>query len=458
MTDLLSPLTTRRSSTDAADRRPLALSAALAGLAAPAIVLASLWAVGLVGWYAADGGTHGTTRSVLRVAADGWLLAHGAHLETGAVTLSASPLGLTLVCLFVTYRCGRRAGARAGPTGLRAVGQAAVVLGGVYGVLTLVTALLASAPQARPGLGLAFLGGAFVGGLAGGLGLLRGVGEGASLRRLVPVPVLSVGYGALAAVLCMAAAGALVTAVALALHIDAAANVAEQLDLDLTGGIFSLLLLLAILPNLVLLAATYLLGSGFAVGVGTVVSPGDVTLGAVPSVPVLAALPADGWTPGWAMAFLAVPVIVGAAAAFTAGRTLPTGSYQTGAARGFGAGVLGSLLLAVAVSWAGGGIGPGRMTELGAAFWPTFLAGLLPLGLGGAVGGMLATWRTRRHDVADAAHPVQGTAPHQPRPLAGPEDDTEAVHLPPVTAKPLLPSHDDLSTEDTVHLRLPPSR
>ena len=68
----------------------------------------------------------------------------------------------------------------------------------------------------------------------------------------------------------------------------------------------SLLLLAAILPNVVLLASTYLLGPGFAVGSGTVVSPAEVSLGPVPSVPVLAALPDDGWAPGWTIALLAV--------------------------------------------------------------------------------------------------------------------------------------------------------
>ena len=51
----------------------------------------------LVGWFASDAGGHGTTRDALRVATDGWLLAHGSHLHlsTGAVsaTITAMPLG-----------------------------------------------------------------------------------------------------------------------------------------------------------------------------------------------------------------------------------------------------------------------------------------------------------------------------------------------------------------------------
>jgi hypothetical protein len=466
MTDLLSPLSRTRAAAAEDAGRPLAGSAAIAGLAAPAVVLLGLWVVGLVGWYAADGGSHGTTRSVLRIAADGWLLAHGAHLSLGAVTVTASPLGLSLVCLLVTYRWGRWAGARSGPTDLHAVGLATIVLSGVYGILALLVALLASAPGVDPGPKLAFLGGALVGAVAGGAGLVRGAGLASSLRRSVPVPGLSVAYGALAAVTAMVTLGAVLTAVALAVHLPAAARVTEGLRLDLTDGILSLVLLAALLPNVALMGASYLLGPGFAVGVGTTVSPGDVTLGPVPSLPVLAALPSEGWTPGWAMGFLAVPVLVGVGAAMLAGRVLPTRSFQAGAARGLGAGLLGSLVLAISTSYAGGAIGPGRMTDLGAGFWPVLSAGVLSLGCGGAVGGVLAAWWTRRQDVPEAVHPERPATPPTVKPLAGPDDLTEPVHLPAVTADPLVPAprrdavdhSSDLSTEDTVQLRLPPSR
>jgi hypothetical protein len=476
---------------DDARRRPLAVTAVLAGAAAPAAVLMALWTVGLAGWYAADGGTHGSTQSVLRVAADGWLLAHGASLTLRDVTVTASPLGLTLLCAWVAYLLGRWAGHTSHDEDLRSVGLAAVAMAGVYAVLALVTSLLAAAPEAEPALGAAFLGGAVVGGAAGGLGLVRGAGLGGALRRSIPVPALAVGYGALAVVALLSAAGALLVAVALALHGPAAANVAEGLHLDLTGGLLSVLLVAAIGPNLALLAVTYLLGPGFALGAGTVVSPAEVSLGPVPAVPVLAALPREGWTPGWVLGLLAVPVLVGLASAYLAGRTLPSRSYQTGALRGLAAGALGSLLLAVATSYAGGAIGSGRMTEIGAGFGATLLAGLLSVAPAAALGGVLATWDARRRDVPEARHGEPATssltsdAPVVARPLAGPDDLTEPVHLPKVTVEdrlapqagdehhdrtddepedrtgeggPAAPGHTDLTTEDTVQIRLPRHR
>jgi hypothetical protein len=446
MTDLLSPVL-RRALPDGGEpvhRSPSVLAAA-AGLAAPGAVLLLLWVVGLVGWFAADGGSHGTTRSVLRVAADAWLLAHGASLTLDDAVVTASPLGLTLLCLYAAHRSGRWAG-RPDPD-LGTTGFATVVLAGVYGVVALLVALLASTPGADPALGQAFTGGVVIGAVGGGTGLLRGAGQASQLRRRVPVPALSVAYGAVGAVVLMAAAGALLVAVALAVRLSAAAQVVEQLELDLAGGLFSLLLLVVIVPNLVLLAASYLVGPGFAVGAGTVVSPAEVALGPLPSVPVLAALPPDGWTPGWLAGLLVVPVLAGAAAAWFAGRTLPTSSYRSGALRGLGAGAAGAVLLALLVATAGGSIGPGRMAETGIGFWGLAGPALAALGLGGAIGGLLAAWRARRHGDPDAAH-----APL----LSEPPVTVPVTDVPPVAPEPLRPT--DLSTEDTVQLRLPPGR
>src|SRR5690349_1128867 len=114
MTDLLSRPTraaVRPTAGSADPKRSLAVSAAWAGAAAPVVLLAISWAVALVGWFASDGGTHGTTRSALRIGADAWLLAHGAHLQVGAAAVTAVPLGLTVLCAYVVYRAGRWAGA-----------------------------------------------------------------------------------------------------------------------------------------------------------------------------------------------------------------------------------------------------------------------------------------------------------------------------------------------------------
>lgn len=465
MTDLLSPVSSRRAAGTPETGRPLALGALVAGLGAPAVALSLLWFVGLIGWYADEGGSNGTTTSVLRVGADAWLLAHGSPLTLRDAVVTASPLGLTLLCGYLTYRFARRAGAASDVDDLRTVGLGTVVLAGSYAAVALLTAVLAGVPAAQPGMGQAFLGGAVVGALFGGAGLLRGAGRAGELRRLLPVPALYVGYAAAVTVLLMAALGALLTVVGLVLHWSAAVQVVDGLALDLTGGVMSLLLLAAILPNVVLLASTYLLGPGFAVGSGTLVSPAEVSLGPVPAVPVLAALPDDGWAPGWTIALLAVPLLAAAAAAFLVGRTLPTSSYQSTAARGAGAGALAGAALTTAAWVSGGAIGPGRMADVGITFGETLVAAVVALGVGALLGSMVATWWTRRHDVPDARHPEPLAQPPTARPLAGPEDTTEPVHLPPVDEDAIDrlvpqprrsgPSPADLAGEDTAQLRLP---
>ncbi|WP_201524079.1 DUF6350 family protein, partial [Klebsiella pneumoniae] len=128
MTDLLSPLTSHSAEGSPQAGRPLAVGALLAGVGAPAVALSLLWFVGLIGWYADDGGSHGTTTSVLRVGADAWLLAHGSPLALRDAVVTASPLGLTVLCGYLTYRLARHAGAACEVDGLRTVGLGTVVL------------------------------------------------------------------------------------------------------------------------------------------------------------------------------------------------------------------------------------------------------------------------------------------------------------------------------------------
>jgi hypothetical protein len=76
--------------------------------------------------------------------------------------------------------------------------------------------------------------------------------------------------------------------------------------------------------------------------------------------------------------------------------------YETGAVRGLGTGVLGGLLVALAVQKAGGSVGPGRMAHGGAPFREVLVAATVALGIGGLLGGVLATWWLRRGGAPDA--------------------------------------------------------
>jgi hypothetical protein len=105
------------------------------------------------------------------------------------------------------------------------------------------------------------------------------------------------------------------------------------------------------------------------------------------------------------------------------------------------------------------------MADVGVHFGETLMAAVVALGIGAALGALPACWWARRHGVPDARHPEPLPQPPTTRPLAGPDDITEPVHLPPVTSDSLDrivpsprrpgPAPADLATEETVQLRLP---
>lgn len=405
MTDLLTSAGNRIAPPRGVDpgvRRPLWLSAAFAGVVASGAVLLGCMALGLVGWFASDSGAHGDTRDALRVGADAWLLAHGAHLQLSDATITAVPLGLTALSGYVAFRLGRWASLTSGPEDLAGTGLGAVVLAGLYGVVAVVTAVLASLESAEPTLGRAFVGGFVVALLGGGAGLLASSDAGAVLRARVPETVRVLATGALAVVLLLLAAGATLVVVALLLDLGEAANVLSRLHPDAAGAGLYTVLVAGVAPNAALLGGAYLLGPGFAVGTGTIVSPAMVVLGPVPAFPLLAALPATGPGAAWATALVAVPVLLVGVAAALAVRRHPAPGYETGAGRGLASGVIGGVLVALLVRLAGGAVGPGRMAEVGAPFGELLVAAAVALGVGGLVGGVVATWWLRRGMRADS--------------------------------------------------------
>jgi hypothetical protein len=403
MTDLLDPPGTRASRQTSGDRplRSLALGAALAGAGSALAVLLGCLALALVGWFASDAGGHGTTRDALRVGADGWLLAQGTHLglATGGVsaTITAVPLGLTVLSVYVAHRFGLRAAATSAIEDLRVLLLGVLVLAGVYGLVALVTAVLASSQQVETGLLGSFLGGFLVALAGGGSGLLRGSREAVDWPALVPQALRAVSVGATAAVLLLVAASSVLLAVALLRDLGTAANVLSRLHADVSGGLLYTALVAAVAPNAVLLTGSYLLGPGFAVGTGTLVSPGAVTLGPVPAFPLLAALPSEGTQPDWLSALVVAPVLASVLGVVLMLRRYPAFTYTSGALRGLGAGVLAGVLVTVLVALAGGAVGPGRMADIGAGVLDTVVSATVAMGVGGLFAGIGATWWGRRH-------------------------------------------------------------
>ena len=104
-----------------------------------------------------------------------------------------------------------------------------------------------------------------------------------------------------------------------------------------------------------------------------------------------------GPAPEWTTALLGVPALLAVVVGFLTVRRHPTAGYDRGAVRGLGAGVVGAALISLAITVAGGPVGPGRMADVGTPFLDLFAASVVSLGLGALAGGVAAVWWLRRH-------------------------------------------------------------
>jgi hypothetical protein len=112
--------------------------------------------------------------------------------------------------------------------------------------------------------------------------------------------------------------------------------------------------------------------------------------------PLLAALPDTGPTPPWTAALVGIAPLVGAVGAMRAQRAHPTYRWEEGALHGCGGGMLAGALFGVLALLAGGAVGPGRMTDVGPLAGSVLVHAVTAFGIGGLLGGLVATWWQRR--------------------------------------------------------------
>lgn len=390
--------------------RPLTLLAPFAGIVAAGVPLLGALAVAVVGWFVTDAGAHGAPRDALRSGALAWLLGHGSGIAVDGVRITAVPLGITLLCVWVVWRTAVRLGEGVAGHGPDAdaladgerdwtVPLATGLFGSAYLVVATLTGVLASTGSAEPSLGAVVGWSLALTVLVGGTGIAVGSGRAAVWLPRLPEEARAVVGTATRILAGLLAFSALVFVVALAVDLDSAANVLSQMHTDAGDAVLYVALLLLIVPNAVLCTASFLLGPGFLVGSGTLVSPTVVAVGPVPMVPLLAALPDNGPTPWWMPLLVATPALVAATTVFRAQRRRPHLAWDRGALHGVAAGVLAGVVVGLMSALAGGAVGPGRMAEVGPVVGEVFWTAMVSLGLGGLLGGLAATWLFRR------AHP-----------------------------------------------------
>lgn len=391
-------------------RLPTVVVAGLAGARYALLTLAGCALVGTVGWYLSDGGIHGAPRSGVRVGAAGWLAAHGSGFDVDGVRITLVPLGLTLLFVWACWRTASRLGAQVSDRGPDAhrIGDGErdwTVLVAVLGFGLAYTVVAAISLQQVGAAGFTLDAGRVLGTvwlltlLVAGPGIAVGSGRAAQWATDVPVTA-RLACGAAVRILQSFLLGLLVlVVVALVLGADDATQMYQRLGLTAGEGTLFALANVVLLPHAVLLAGAFVLGPGFAVGTATLVSPSAVFLGPLPLFPVLSALPENGTPhPAWAYAAL-VPGLLAAYAVARHQGAHPTLRWDHGALRGCAAGLLAALAYAALLTLASGTAGPGRMAEVGAPVADVLVHAFTSLGIGGLVGGLIATAWQRHHSV-----------------------------------------------------------
>ncbi|MGY1617737.1 DUF6350 family protein [Geodermatophilus sp. SYSU D00691] len=397
------------------DRRPdsradhgLARGPVWAALAAAAVSLLGLVGLGVavvvVGTLDPGGGLSVGGSSAL--AGRLWLLAQGSELTLPGGPLRLAPLLLTAAIAWGLARAGRLAVHLAGTTSGRAVGVTIAALVAVHTVLTLLLGVVLDDPDVGVDLLRTGLGALLLSLVAGGWGVLRESGDlDAALDRLPgaarPVlrAVLAGGWALLA--LCTAVVG-----VALASDTRGYAAVSGELGGAAAGAAGLLGLAVLLLPNAAAAVLGLAAGPGFVVGSGTAVSVHGVTLGAVPALPMLAALPDTQAVPLLAFVSQAVPALGGLVTGVVVGRRLGPrdGGAVVAGLWGVLAGVLLGLASAVVVWLAGASLGDGALAEVGAPALATGVAVAAQAGIAAALAAAVARWRSPGARVRERPH------------------------------------------------------
>ncbi|NQD41662.1 cell division protein PerM [Glutamicibacter halophytocola] len=380
----------------------------------------------LVAVYFSGGFLEDSFNIILQFAGFAWLLIHGVPVEllnlgpeadpasvSGWVTLI--PLGLSLLPFLFCLRAGRRI-ARASYTDQLWQGLlgAFIAYGGIgaavgslsnnsYGRVNVLAATFI--PLVIAALGL------IIGARreAGSWARLFGVDMAAYIQRISPHRRWAGSYvwhvivaGFLGYVAAVGISGLLLT-INLGLHWTEVANVYQELRPGPIGSAALTLVQLSLIPNAVFWVLSWISGGGFTLGTGSTLSTLETTVGPLPSIPMLASLPTGEMSHQWL--FLLLPVAAGIMAGwyFLRGgenhledwfaRRIPFNMLSLGlstACLSLFTGIVAAALSLIGSWLASGSLAIGRLVDLGPNLWLTAGALVLQVGVGTAIGYLIA--------------------------------------------------------------------
>ncbi|MEU8218742.1 DUF6350 family protein [Micromonospora taraxaci] len=383
-------------------RAPLPVAA---GVAAGWAALTSYLPVAIVLGLVQLGTDSTTLAGTLRTALAGWLLGHGVPLHTDSGPLGLAPLALTVLALWRLSRAGvhvsRAIGARDTRSPRRAL-LAAGAVGIAYALLGALAAVVVGAGGPDVSVIRAAAMFAVVGTLAALVGATRITAVTRVLVARMPGPVRDGVRTGLVAGLLLLGAGAGAAGLAVATGGGDAADMIGAYRTGVAGQAGITLVSVAYAPNAAIWSTSYLLGPGFVVGTDTAVRTSEVSVGALPAVPLLAGLP-RGPVDGFGALLLAVPVLVGMVGGCLLARRVarlagPERAPQRWAevlAPAALAGPVAGVLLGLVAAVSGGPLGAGRLAEVGPVGWQVGAVATAVIAVGALLGAAATRALTR---------------------------------------------------------------
>lgn len=426
-------------------RLPWPVTSALAALSTAAVGWILVVGYSVLGWISVP---QLKAATVLMFATKGWLLAHGISVSLPGAQVSIMPLGLTIIIVIAGLGICNQAVLHSRPPDDHQMGARLLRMAGVFAVVYLV--LLAGARETvESGSGASSLVGAIVFAVLLPLaGFARAVGwrppRGAAAIRMVALALT-------AGLLVMIVAGAAVVATALITGRAKVMMIHESLLPGGLGGVMLLLGQLAWLPNLILWAGSWAVGAGIQLGLGTVISPAQTSLGMLPSIPFLGAVPEAGPMPRGCLLWVLSAVSAGAVAAWVLVKQVQTRFSSQGHRLGIDVTALVGTVIGIGCGLAftllqlpaGGDLGAVRLTSLGARMTALLVMAPSTMGLAGMATGAVLGWR---------AAGDQGTV------SAGPGDEEAVIETAPIVQEKQQTSAEDELPTTVVKDRSKPAK
>lgn len=343
---------------------PRSVAGVVAGIWAAAMSWLTFTIVLIGGWVFAPLGS-GEFGDVLRAASGTWVLAQGGELHWQRAVLSLAPLGATVVVVLFQRRAGTWLADAIDSSSLRDMAQSIGFAIAASATAELLVVTAASNGSLKAPLVHNLAGSALVSIIGFGWGAVRVHGMSLPAQFAEAIAVCRKYFFT---VFVLAAAAVFVQFV---LERKAFFAVLDAIAGDTTSKLQAIALCIGYLPTLLVWGASFLTGPGFTVGAGTSVSLSNVTLGALPPIPLFAVIPTH--VPAHAQWVLILIAVIAIAAVWT------TTLNPRLVAVTLGVSLVGSALVGIAVA---GGIGPGRLALIGPIWWQFALTLTGWLGLG----------------------------------------------------------------------------